>query len=498
MKGLTMVGVSTKQNTTNAIPCLQLKANAMVLVETEFAKKNNWSDGLNQVMRKRGISCLPPIVLSNTISSRIELIRDLVLERLQSEPAVLFNLGGGQKSQQIGLWEVFTLRNNPNDMAAYANPENGIIEIWKRESGKLLHSSISFESSLGVLEILTIFGRVIDSYDENPADYKGKLYELYQNSDMRRVFNSVAYKINEEEKEEVPVFGLDIKLVFNNFKIFELITAYTKSKTYKEKQQEFEALVKKLMVLVNPQLKPLLPHYYTPEIRAKELIMDLNIHGFSSENGFPKWWTKVFVPSLREAIEGQRNTALEVVINVPDGMKPLAPGKFTIQELAQKICGKPKLGFFFEEIFWDWLQHEGKVYTGGVVEILKNLKLDNPTHQGQNEAEHDYLIATKKGTLVSLDAKLGEITSKDLNARLLQLNRASGTYARFAIVTPLDDEYHSKGLQSPKRMDAVSYFSDERLPILGFGYRGTAPVLHNQTQASILINNELNFFTKYC
>jgi hypothetical protein len=498
MKNLTMVGVSTKQNTANAIPCLQLKANAMVLVETEFAKKSNWSDGLNQVMRKRGISCLPPIALANEISSRIELIRDLVLERLQSEPAVLFNLGGGQKSQQIGLWEVFTLRNNPNDMAAYANPENGTIEIWKRESGKLLHSSISLESSLGVLEILKIFGRVIDSYDANPADYQGKLYELYQNSEMRRVFNSVAYKIQMDEKEEVPAFELDIKLVFNNFKIFELITAYTKSKTYKEKQQEFEALVKKLMVLVNPQLKPLLPQYYTPEIRAKELIMDLNIHGFSSPNGFPKWWTESFVPTLREAIEGHQNKTQEIVINLSNGLGTIPPGTYSIHELAQKICGKAQLGFLFEEVFWDWLQHEGQAYTRGAVQIMKNLKLKSSNHQGNFDAEHDYLIATKKGSLVSLDAKLGVIATKDLNARLLQLNRASGTYARFAVVAPLDDEYHSQGLQSPTRMAAISYFSDERLPILGFGYRGTAPVLHSQTQEDIKVENELNFFTKYC
>jgi hypothetical protein len=504
MQSLTMVGVSTKQNTTNAIPCLQLQARAMVLIETEFAKEKKWSDGLNQVMTQRGISCLEPIQITNTNSSRIELIRDLVAERLQSEPAVLFNLGGGLKAQQIGLWEVFSKRNNPNDMAAYANYENGQLEIWTRVDGILKHHAQPLDSTLGVAEILTIFGRVIDSYDKNPVDYQGKLYELYQNSEMKRVFNSAAYKIQgddegEEQEQGVPEFELDIKLIFNNFKIFEFITAYTNAKINKERQLRFVAFVEKLMAILNPQLKPLLlSHYYTPEIRAKELIRDLNIEGFSAQNGFPKWWTTVFIPALREVIEGHQNKAQEVIINLPDRLEQIAPGDYTIHELAQKVTGKLNLGFLFEEVFWDWLQHEGKDQTLGVVEILKSVKLEDPSKKGIAEAEHDYLIATKKGALVSLDAKLGDITTKDLNSRLLQLDLASGTYARFAVVTPLDDAYHKNGLQSPIRLAAISYFSEKRLPILGFGYRGTAEVLHNQSEENIKVENELTFFKKHC
>jgi len=69
-----------------------------------------------------------------------------------------------------------------------------------------------------------------------------------------------------------------------------------------------------------------------------------------------------------------------------------------------------------------------------IVDAAANVKLS--TLGKPLVAEHDVLVADRTGTLTSLDAKTFAETQKELDARLLNLNQASGRFARFIVVFP--------------------------------------------------------------
>ena len=56
-----MVGVSTAQNTANAVPALQLQVPKVILVETNNAAKGKWSFGITKVLTNRGVLVLDPL-----------------------------------------------------------------------------------------------------------------------------------------------------------------------------------------------------------------------------------------------------------------------------------------------------------------------------------------------------------------------------------------------------------------------------------------------------
>ena len=90
---------------------------------------------------------------------------------------------------------------------------------------------------------------------------------------------------------------------------------------------------------------------------------------------------------------------------------------------------------------------------------LVNPKIVHRDHPEKIKAEHDVLLVTREATLVSLDAKTYSVAGKELDARLLQLSRASGQLSRFIVVFPyfLDDlEFFPPALRRlPFRLHAL-------------------------------------------
>lgn len=237
-----MVGVSTAQNTANAVPALQLQVPKVILVETNHAAKGKWSFGITKVLTNRGVLVLDPLNLSQKESSRIDLIKERLLQLIEKYDAVLFNLGGGQKAQQIAMWDVFVARNNPSDRAAYANLENGKLEVWSRDNEELSYHNFDLNSPLRVAEILTIFSKSIYSLDDKPADFQGELYQLYQEGPLKLIIHGNRKKSKIENVEDSPLTKKELTFSFlwrNHVEIESLLNKYLVAPNGRIKDVEF-------------------------------------------------------------------------------------------------------------------------------------------------------------------------------------------------------------------------------------------------------------------
>jgi hypothetical protein len=183
MAKIIMIGVSTAQNTTNVLPALQMDIDYYISLETSLAHSNNWSDGMNNVLLKRKIKILPPIVLTPEEDSRIDLIKDKLFKFFQDDVEVLWNLGGGQKAQQIAMWQTFMERAQmgKDEIACYANPVNKMLEIWEYNLSdkKIEFYDDKLNSDLNAKEIFEIFGFDLEVNNDS-IFYNSKLKYLYR------------------------------------------------------------------------------------------------------------------------------------------------------------------------------------------------------------------------------------------------------------------------------------------------------------------------------
>lgn len=152
-----MVCISTRQNTTNFVPFQQFGLRSMIVLETEHAEKQGWGKRLKQVAQKYGKTVdLVSLGGGTDLCLMIEIIQNVTA---QFESAV-WNIGGGQKMQQLALLSVFLERKNmgKKDWACYADPgTKKIFEIQGNETG-LVSKEMPIGTNIQLDDVLTIFG----------------------------------------------------------------------------------------------------------------------------------------------------------------------------------------------------------------------------------------------------------------------------------------------------------------------------------------------------
>jgi len=151
-----MICISTRQNTANLIPFLQFDFDLMIMLNTDHAQKEKWSEGLKQVLDERGKKIkIYPIGSGLDLVDMLQRIRGIVAQNA----AVCWNIGGGQKMQQMAMIRVFEERLNKDrqDWACYADPSTKKIYKINGDKHNLKSSEFVIDTAITLNEILTIF-----------------------------------------------------------------------------------------------------------------------------------------------------------------------------------------------------------------------------------------------------------------------------------------------------------------------------------------------------
>jgi hypothetical protein len=164
-----MIGVSTRQGTTNLVPFFQFSGDRLILLETDRAGKEGWSVGPERVIKKRNKEKRNKECMIVSIHSGSDLVdlEEIITKQVETVPEntdLWWIIGGGQKLQQLALSNYFTRRldQGHDDMACYTEPQEQatyIIEPRDPNDKKRLKSSRqATDCFMEMDEILSIFG----------------------------------------------------------------------------------------------------------------------------------------------------------------------------------------------------------------------------------------------------------------------------------------------------------------------------------------------------
>ncbi|MFP7756016.1 hypothetical protein ACLG6S_15445 [Thermodesulfobacteriota bacterium B35] len=315
----TMICVSTRQNTANLVPFLQLGCDTMLIMETEHAQQKGWSSGLKSVLKKRGkqarISSLGAGTDLAAMVARIEELANVA-------PSVCWNIGGGQKMQQMALMRVFQERLNrgQEDLACYADPGAGKLFLIEGDGERIVSREKEILTDIVLDEVLTVF-QLEKRERNNPL-------LLWQRS----------------KHGSLPVAG---------------------------------------------------------QFRDMSHIRDVK-----KRQALLQW-------SLKNQGDVRKNDTPEILQGLKHGFADY------FEQLVQ--CETANL-----------LQEHAEQHH--VTEAWANVRVKDA--KGKEVAEWDVVLVTDYGTLVILDAKTGIFHSKDEDARLFNLDRATGVYGGFWLVIP--------------------------------------------------------------
>ncbi len=151
-----MVCISTRQNTVNILPFLQFDMDLLILLETNFAAKEEWSKGIRTVVEDQGKKVLVcPIGEGTELEEMLPQIKGAV----DSDRPVCWNIGGGQKMQQLASFRVFHERLGCGlaDWACYADPQSRKIFKITSDGANLLSRAVSLNTAVNIEMILKIF-----------------------------------------------------------------------------------------------------------------------------------------------------------------------------------------------------------------------------------------------------------------------------------------------------------------------------------------------------
>jgi hypothetical protein len=211
-----MVGISTKQNTTNLVPFFQFGAEKILLLETNVAKEKKWSQGIEKVAERRGKSfAILPIGDGSDIAS----IMDDLKKKIDgiAEP-ICWNIGGGQKIQTLALITIFQerIRAGRADWLCYSDPQARSSITVTHDHGQLQSKELrTTVPDLILEEIVQVFNYTLDKnkqfclWQRTEKD-KGEIFEqhLFKDSQMFFFYNydnrqrMLKYTLDNDHKED--------------------------------------------------------------------------------------------------------------------------------------------------------------------------------------------------------------------------------------------------------------------------------------------------------
>jgi len=395
-----MICISTGQNITNLIPAVQYNITSLLLIESETAKNKSWSNGIIEVLLKRNVIIKSPIYLSTKFNSDINKIKEIIKSSLPNEP-VIFNMGGGQKPHIIAMWELFKERKK--DIACYADQDKkGILQIWEYKENELISTRQDINVNLTAEEIFTTFGfKVVPDFKliyGKGINYRNDTLDLFREKEFRELLFNIP-KVNDDNSN-------------NQFTLLEL--------------DDF--IKNKRLQLLNDIENKLIPKFHLNEHLFTNFLTDLNFKKIV--------YNTLIKTTLNTLSQGLRNELPIIKVNLNNPLLIELAGNTVVplnDSTFNRITGFYKPAFYFEDICTKRMVTMLNNSNHNITEAFANIKIEK---ENVIVAEYDILLVTNEGKIVAYDAKTFDFESKDIDARLYNLEKGSGFYRKFNAIIP--------------------------------------------------------------
>lgn len=393
---VTVVGITTEQATANLVPTIQSGADRYVAIDSSVAEREGWGVGLAEVLRDRGVRH-ERIVLQERHESGIDALREAVsagLERLGfARRPVVWLFGGGQKTHQLVFYDLFVRRTSEGiaDAGLYSDPRTRrTMRLKRRSDGRLVESQVDLDARLTVAEVIRSFNHTVGRSKDLPQSPDASEYDrfrrdaAYRRDWFRRIEDSSKKRA---EGMATTVEDLHARLVARE--AAEALRGVARG--------QLSQWLGRVPSAAGAGLGPA-PHLTDDHVKQVVNVVFRSVFDRQA-------WLDVLDPR-----------PLSSPVETPFGTFRVFSTYFE-HLLVHRVA--------------KWIQERRPA---GIVEARVNVEVFD--RGGNPVAEHDVLLATASGTLVSLDAKTFNVERKDLDARRLNLQGASGRYGTFVPVIP--------------------------------------------------------------
>ncbi|NPV37747.1 hypothetical protein BREVNS_1744 [Brevinematales bacterium NS] len=159
-----MLCFSTQNQVVNLVPALLLGVNNLLVLSTERATREGWTENLKAVSEKRNIHTTI-FELGNVPETDIFAIVRFIQERMVSDTSFFVNISGGQKPMALALYEYFK-QSEKAEALVYMEGNQKKIEIYRKNGEK---EEMPIKTHLELEEILSLYGYELK---ESPQELK--------------------------------------------------------------------------------------------------------------------------------------------------------------------------------------------------------------------------------------------------------------------------------------------------------------------------------------
>ena len=271
-------------------------------------------------------------------------------------------------------------------------------------------------------EIFRIFGFVVKDdpeliYKKNQNVLFNETRDLLKYQEFRQFLFELAKNFTYQKDSQTPFTLDEISLIL------------------KSKSNEIESLISK-------RLSESTCKFFNTENQRKALTESLRAFLFGKTDTKGKLIEWLEQPMQTRVLDTSEDLKKELGLDLPQ--------IDITSETLRSITNYRKSAFYFEKIVAQRVREMLLKENHSIVEAFANLKIARTIDSGKVAAEYDVLCVTNKGTIIALDAKTFEFASKDIDARLFNLQEGSGFYRKFSVVIPLDYDDVDAGFIPPE------------------------------------------------
>lgn len=445
---------STKNQTVNLIPAIQFKIDLVIDFTTTLAVKEKYHDRMAKILKNRKVQ-IEKIEIPIETEKSINLLSKQILEKFNDvdiDDEIFINISGGQKPFALAFFKAFNDCNHSNCRLVYTEGNNK--EIFCADK-KLNQSFGEIKANLKLIEMLSLYGFQLCN---NPTqiDVKEKEEEIIEKANQ-------AGKFLIEDGEFAQLF---IRILGNS----------SNQEIDWRKFLDSEWLRKKIIEKVKPKLDQLQIQYSGYE-DVSGLLRDLiefekNPQAIPfeklkkiSNNTFvyDGYWNAVKKAISEHICDHLKNEILnpEAVFELPknDNGKQLAILKEQLEKSGLELTGEiqdgiiksknirfpkdEKKGIYFENMIHGQLLvilRKRQDLLDQISEIFKGVKTSLETELKSNsseESEYDFVLVTKFGTLIMIEAKSAVLDRDAIKGKELGAIQKSGPYGKNIVIGPL-------------------------------------------------------------
>lgn len=467
MENKAMLCFSTQNQVVNLVPALLLGVNNLLVLSTERATREGWTENLKAVSEKRNIHTTI-FELENVPETDVFAIVRFIQERMVSDTSFFVNISGGQKPMSLALYEFFK-QSERAEALIYMEGNQKKIEIYHKNGAR---EEKPIKTHLGLEEILHLYGYELK---ETPQELKigtsvqqqkiehldmalkmaeyYKTKELFQRLFLESMFrpSMVVERVTRENiqkaidklKPELDQLGIRNDTGFGRYdaKMKEM-KKYMETAKKKNDWRDFQKLAEMYYDI------PTLYEQYWIAVKKKMVEYVMEESRYILESG------EYNGPIIEKmGIEENQYRHLESLLKDCGGYfnnKEQKDNRYLIRP--SYVIYFDRIGIAFEKMVVSEVMRilqEREDLRERVCGVFYSVKTRKKGIQvsDRHDAEYDLVIVTRYGTLLLVEMKSGEFETDTARGKEHGAYQKSGPYGKSVIVGPMlsfleGKEYH--------------------------------------------------------